>query len=432
MIGLATVLAALGQDPAVPGRQSILRAEEWETSARTVPAEGLFFLTPAYLTAACAEVAMPDAAALATLAAARRVTAHPVAVALAWHYHRALFTSTSSLSSPGERVYWPPLDRLLGDDAALFNVLVLLAGLPETHTFYAARAIPPRVARDTLADIARLMTMHHRIHGRWGVDPRYVGWLCRHLRGEIYHLARLQFEPGPFGLAARAFRHRATQVVIALGEDGIRYRADGQRDGAGGVYDPPGAWTAHLRWEPGAVVGSPILPTGAARQANVRLSLTAWQQVLAPGDPVLHVHIPEGPPPLDPASCKQSFEEALAFFPRYFPEQPFAAFDCASWLLDAQLEALLPAASNLVRFQREMYLVPIPSDGCSVFEYVFDRAPADLRRAPRDTALRRALLDHLLGGGHLRDGGCFLLPRDLPRWGEQCYRRQRLTSGYPA
>lgn len=424
-ISLDTVLVALGQDPAALEEHAILRVEEWETFARTFPTDGPFFLETDYLTAACAEVSMPDAAAAATLDAARRVAARPIAVALAWHYHRVLFSDSPSSPAPDERAYWPPLDGLLGGDAALFYVLVVLSGLPRQRRFYAARAIPPRVARDTLEDVARLMLMYHRIHGRWGVDPTYVGWLCRHLRGEIFHLVRLQFEPGPFVLAVRAFRRRATEAVIALSEDGIRYRMDGQIDGAGGVYDPSGAWTARLRREPGTIVGSPILPIGVALQEEVRLSLAEWQQVLAPGDLVLRVHIPEGPPPLDPASCKESFEEALAFFPRYCPEQPFVAFACASWLLDAQLEALLPAASNLVRFQQEMYLVPIPSDGRGVFEYVFDRAPADLRTAPRDTALRRALLDHLLSGGHLRDGGCFLLPRDLTRWGTHIYRRQR-------
>ena len=64
-----------------------------------------------------------------------------------------------------------------------------------------------------------------------------------------------------------------------------------------------------------------------------------------------------------------------------------------------------------------MYLLPMVGDGGEAFEWVFDGVPADLTQAPRGATLRRALLDHILDGGHLRGGGCFLLPEDLPGWG---------------
>ena len=146
-----------------------------------------------------------------------------------------------------------------------------------------------------------------------------------------------------------------------------------------------------------------------------------WVEVLAPGAPVLHLHIPVGRP-LELEGCRRSLEEALRFFPACFPEVPFVAFSCTSWLLDAQLEVLLPPSSNLVRFLRQMYLLPMVGDGREAFEWVFDGVPTDLAQAPRDTTLRRALLDHLLAGGHLRGGSCFLLPEDLPRWGTDIYR----------
>jgi hypothetical protein len=117
---------------------------------------------------------------------------------------------------------------------------------------------------------------------------------------------------------------------------------------------------------------------------------------------------------------------ALEFFPRHYPDQPFRAFACESWLLDPQLETLLPPTSNLVRFQQQMYLLPIPSDGAEAFTWVFGHIPADLRQAPRATRLQRAILDHTLAGGHMHAGGCFLLPEDQ-RWGKHVYRHQ----GFP-
>jgi hypothetical protein len=73
--------------------------------------------------------------------------------------------------------------------------------------------------------------------------------------------------------------------------------------------------------------------------------------------------------------------------------------------------------------QREVYLLPGNTSGASTLLRVFGAVPEDLTRAPRDTTLRRAILDHLEAGGHLSSGKCFLLREDL-RWASQVYRRQ--------
>ena len=394
--------------------------EVWVDSQQTLPAHNLAFLEPEYVAAACATVSLPPETTTAAVAAARHIAADPMATALAWYAHHLLFHTARSwheLHTP-----WPPLTALLGEDAALFNLLVVLSNLPQLEELYAQHAIPLDVARDTVADVALHVRLYQQEHGAWGLDPSIVRWLRYHMRGELYQLGRLQFAPNPFDLAVRAFRHMGTGAVIALSEDGIRYRADGQRDGAGGVYDPANAWTARLSIGADEVVGHPILPTGAALPRQVRLPGAVWRQVLAPGDRVLDIHIPRGTP-LDFAQCGASFHAAHAFFARHFPAQPFTAFVCESWLLDEQLEHLLPPSANLVRFQQEMYLVPIPTDGTEALRWVFGDRPDALQNAPRRTRLERAIVGHLQAGNHMRAGGCFLFPEDL-RWGEQVYRRQ--------
>jgi len=187
------------------------------------------------------------------------------------------------------------------------------------------------------------------------------------------------------------------------------------------VEDATGAWSARLTITEDEVVGHRILPVGRAEQVVTRLSREEWRPVLAPGDPVLHLHIPQAAP-LDMDACRRSLDEAVSFFPAHFPDRPFRAFACYSWLLDAQLEELLPETSNIVRFLRQMYLIPVVDNGSAPFFFAFDEAPTDLRLAPRDTTLRRVLVDHVLGGGRWRGGGCFLLPEDLPAWGTDIYR----------
>ena len=144
----------------------------------------------------------------------------------------------------------------------------------------------------------------------------------------------------------------------------------------------------------------------------------------APGDPVLHIHIPGGAP-LDHRACGEAFQRAMEFFPRHYPEYRFAAFCCSSWLLNTWLAEVLPADSNLVRFQREFYLTPLEQWPQGMIDRVFDDTPVDPATAPRDTRLRRAIVEALERGEDLRGGGggMFLLPKDL-NWGAEVYRRQ--------
>jgi hypothetical protein len=371
--------------------------------------------------AACEQAGLAPAFAALLQTAARHIESRPAARALAWHVHHRLRYDPVAEGWTGRR--WPLPTALLGEQAGLLYALALLGGLPELQAFYQARNVPQHVARATLCDVQRCAERFHRHHGIWGLTPRNLSWLRLHFSGGIFELGRLQFQPGAWRGPARAFRHRTTGTVVALSEGDLRYRADGQRDGAGGVHDIEGAWTAYL--EPGGewIAGHRILPTGRAEREQTRMARAEWTAALSPGDPVLHLHIPPGAP-LELEACRRSLQESLQFFSACFPELPVVAFSCNSWLLDAQLEGLLPPTSNLARFQRQVYLLPVDGDGSGVFQFVFDGMPADLRQAPRDTALRRALLDHLIGGGRLRGGICFLLPDDLPRWGTDTYRHQ--------
>jgi hypothetical protein len=131
-----------------------------------------------------------------------------------------------------------------------------------------------------------------------------------------------------------------------------------------------------------------------------------------PGDPVLAVHIPADGK-LDHEQCRASYLAALEFFPAYFPEIPFDAFTCHSWLLDPELRKILPESSNIVRFQRDFHIYSIQDDDRQMFERVFGNKPADLSQAPRDSSLRRAILDHLQAGNSMHKGMGFILRQEI-------------------
>lgn len=392
---------------------------EWSASQAALPAGPLPFLQEDFVRSACAEAGLPAEVEEQAVATAAQARASDALRALAWHGHYCVYRAP--VSPRAAIAAWPSLAEVFGGKDNLFYLLVLLSGMPELQRRYAEHEVPACVARDTLFDIERWMRVHQAKHGAWGLAPDRLNWLRNHMRGELYQLGRLQFQFGAFAPGFQVFRHRGTGSVIAFADAGLHFRADGQIDGAGGVVDPDGGWFSHLEADETEVRGFPILPQGVARHEALTLPRNAWERVLAAGDPVLHLHIPAGSP-MEFAACGESLQQALAFFPRHFPEKPFVAFACSSWLLDSQLEQMLPAESNLVRFLREMYLLPSRSGGGGTLERVFGTSTIDPRTAPRDTTLRRAIADHLLAGGHLRGARCFLFPRDLD-WGSQVYRR---------
>ena len=120
------------------------------------------------------------------------------------------------------------------------------------------------------------------------------------------------------------------------------------------------------------------------------------------GTPCLSLHIPDFLGPLSPEACDRSLALAAEFFARHFPEEPYPAALCHSWLLDPQLKEYLPADSNIVRFQERFRLAPAdagPEDTEPV-QFVFGDPELPVESLPRRTALERAVGDHLRAGGH--------------------------------
>ncbi|MGC5287622.1 acyltransferase domain-containing protein [Micromonospora sp. DT231] len=124
------------------------------------------------------------------------------------------------------------------------------------------------------------------------------------------------------------------------------------------------------------------------------------------GGTAIDLHIPEAGP-LTPEAVEASLDEARAFFPRHFPDEHYTAFACGSWLLDPQLREYLPADSHIIRFQQRFVLDPYEEPegldaDVEVRRFVFRTLTTPLDELPRDTVLRRAVVDHLAAGRHWR------------------------------
>lgn len=408
-------LAALGVSPCPDEIR-----EHWDESMATLPEGPLPLLDPERVRRHAKYGALPSEAVDLALKAAAKITGDPNLTRLIWHAYRLAF---EHLDAPAKVLRaLPDLPKALGDDWGQFYTLVSLEAIPRMIERDRERGVPDEITRDTMRDIYHHSQSRRAFYGHWGMRQRTLYWFRHHTKGEIHRLGRLQFIPEPNKSVRHVFRHRVTREVVALSPDGVEYGADGYiLDDATHPRDREGGWTARLEESDDAVVGCPLAPMGMASRQTVTLKRDEWNQALAEGDPILDMHIPEGGR-MTPEACRDSFAEATTFFPKYFPEITFKAYTCRSWIFNTQFEEHLPPESNLVQFQRQLYITPLKSNGKSGLYFIFGDDNIDAATAPRDTSVRRALLDILAEGRGLRQGAVVFLPEEIEQFGQAPYR----------
>ncbi len=300
----------------------------------------------------------------------------------------------------------------MGSHARMFPVWLIAGMLPWTAACYRARGIPDEILEDTMVDLSIWMNATFAQHGEHGLDN--LGWLLHHASGRLFRLGRLQFMHKTFDHPVIALRSRRSGEVALLSEAGIIYRRDGRIEGTNGVFDGEASWQAEFHRTEEGYLGHPIAADGTAVRDTALLPAEEWTVELHRGDPVLDMHIPEGGP-MQPEQCRESFGRAVRFFADRFPDKPFRALVCTSWLLDAQLAGILPASSNIAAFQRELHLYPVRSNEEETYRRVFGTSRIDPRTASRATKLQRAIADYAEAGGLLHAAGGLLLLADAVR-----------------
>lgn len=393
-------------------------AEHWEESEACFPPNLPRFLEPASISRQRTFAGFPADLDETLLAAASRVAGSPALLHLAWHGCRMVYEQLDY--SPEKLKQWPELTSTLGPLAGAFYLLLALEAVPRTRAVHRRIGVPEDITCECFGQITESMEYYAmQCEGMVGARPGTLYWLRNHVKGDLFRLGRFDYMLKPFAGRLKAWRHRESGQVQALALEGARF------DGTGLMAkgDAPESWQGDLIEGVAGVKGSPISPLGYARREEVSLPTSEWDLVLAPGDTILETHIPAGGG-MTPTRCRESMQRALDFFPRHFPESPFAGFACNSWILNPQMDRIYSPGSNMVQWQRELYLFPVPSGDRAGVYFIFGEDDPNPRSAPRDTSLRRALLDHLASGGRLISGGMFLLTEDFRHFGSQVYRRQ--------
>lgn len=298
--------------------------------------------------------------------------------------------------------------RLFAPQAAPMATAALLgACLPQTLAALKTRGVPGDILLDTFQNFGFCAGAYEAKHGRPGVDE--LPWLLYHFTHRMFKIGRLMYGLAPFEPPYHLFENIHTGKNILLANGGQRVTQDGYIEHTNG-RKPPTAFTTTLSQANGFLTGHPVdMARGVMQAAPVTLELACHRLVLAPGLPVLALHIPR-----DGGFQPEAIDASLAAAKTFFAQQgyAYACMVCESWMLDPALEGLAGEQSNLARFMRRFAKYPVFAPNPSFGGYVFGEQFCwpNWQNAPEGTSLQRAIKRHLAAGGELFDTGGILMP----------------------
>ena len=243
-----------------------------------------------------------------------------------------------------------------------------------------------------------------------GLSPRHdmFDWQQHAIDGKLYTLGRLQihlFET--FGGYVSVFKNAKGETVPLA--DGIKLHRSGMALGALYFEDEEGSFDGKITETDDCYEGYPYLPNGIVSTTPVKLKKDEWEKVLCYTDYVIKLHIPSGGG-LTPEAVDDSLARAREFVATYYPEFEYKGFCCYSWLCDHTVADLVGEDSNIGRFAKRFQPLTVPSNGRSVFRFVYQNANIPFDEIPETTSLGRALKKHYSEGKAVYDFRGYFFP----------------------
>ena len=289
----------------------------------------------------------------------------------------------------------------------LLHLFPAIPAMPDSVEHMRKRGVPEDVITATMGEYDFCMDLYSGLLGRPGFNRGRLAWISRLVNNKLIRIGRFKYDlPGNYIRGVRVFRNQAGDMRILA--DGLQVHAGGGILGSVGLEDPEGSFLAELCWTEAAVTGYPISDGRVCRE-QITLQLTQWHEVLSEEDAVLRIHIPRDGS-FDTQVIEEAYAQAREIFAKCYPDYPYKAFFCHSWLMSLDLREVLKPTSNILAFQKKFTPIPCKSAGNTVFSFVFGKGaviPEDLQALPENTSLQRAVKARYLQGGYIREGEGF-------------------------
>lgn len=291
---------------------------------------------------------------------------------------------------------WPVPPAMEEAFPGIFRALIILAHTKPMLDKIQVKALPDQVLTSAVSNFVHATKTHYDRTGFYGLSSQSMWWLWPFMHCRLYRLGRLQYEISKFNENFTVYHNLQGQSIALCSDEEQRYDEHGLESDTG-LYHPSLTEGADY------LEGYGFNREGYFVPEKIRLDKSLCKTALESGDDVLSLHIP-GEGKLTMESVLQSFEEALPFFRRFFPEMIFKAFVCHTWLFNTGLKAFLPPHSNILAFQSLFSIQLKETDTQCLFDFVFHAQPCPLDQLVPENEFQEKLLHYVRSGGVLRGG----------------------------
>ena len=309
-------------------------------------------------------------------------------------------------NDPKNLAKFDTLEEQDGREEGMLFAVVYLARYALLDEVLTAQGIPTEYKAGALFVYKAQMRKSKECYGTYGLKGMYKTGAVGFLTPWKYILGRLTFEMDRFSGPYRIYRNIADGTLTLLAVPGYIYRENGRRlprDYAGEAFEP------YLQEEGNEIRGFAFDEDGDLDFTPVTLDSKQYECILKPGDTSMSVHIPEIGR-LVPELVDDAFARAEDFFARYYPQWQYPAYVCSSWLLDKDLDQLLPQESNIMRFQSRFQIAMSGVNTFSIYWHIFGvQNFIPLSELVPRTGFQQRVLDYVKAGNTLYSGNGFIL-----------------------
>lgn len=280
---------------------------------------------------------------------------------------------------------------------ALLPLYILISMLPSAVEKYRRRGFSEKEIGLVMHRIWDGMRIAKRKTGMPGIDKTYFTWQTLFAKALIFELEEgLQFELAKVQPAATYIRNKMTGKILPIIHQGMVHRSGLNMLGSIGFEDAQGAFEATFSEDDKNIYGHGCYDCKIDTEKKA-YPKSQWEVYLRPGDDYISFHIPEGAN-ISLDTVIPQFKKARRIVAERYPEHRGLDIYGSSWILDPSLHEIIKPTSNIAQLMTLFTLYPVRSDGDSVFSFVFERKPKDLKDLPEDSSLRRGLKKMYLEG----------------------------------